>query len=38
MLFLLASQASEEGGGVNVLPIALVVLALLVVLFLWRRK
>ena len=38
MALFLAAESSAEGDGVNVLPILLVVVALGVALFLWRRR
>ena len=35
---LLAADAANEGDGVNVLPIALAVIALALLVYLWRRR
>jgi len=38
MHLLLAAETANEGGGVNVLPVVLVLIAIAVGLHLWKRK
>ena len=38
MLALLAAASAEDGNGVNVLPIALVVLLVVVAAVVWKRR